>query len=138
MGSLRLLAAVSHGHWKVTTVIAGRRTAGITAPCVFDGAIGRALRNYVEQMWAPTLSRGDVVMLDNLSSHKAAGIEIVIQAQGAKLLCLPSYSPDRNPIKQPFAKPPCPRQVHGSGRRSTSHRYRSQRRQLIQLPHVLS
>ena len=113
---LRLLAAVPHGHWKVTTLIAGLRTAGITAPCVFDGAInGERFRNYVEQLLAPTLSHGDVVMLDNLSSHKAAGIETVIQARGAKLLCLPPYSPDRNPIKQPVAKPPCPRQVHGSG-----------------------
>jgi len=74
MGSLRLLAAVRHGHWKVTTVIAGLRAAGITASCVFDGAInGERFRNYVEQMLAPTLSRGDVVLLDNLSSHKAAG-----------------------------------------------------------------
>jgi transposase len=122
----------------VTTLIAGLRTAGITVPRGFDGAIsGERFRNYVEQMLAPTLSRGDVLTLDNLSSHKAAGIETVIQARGAKLLYLPPYNPDRNPIKQPFAKPACPRQVHGSGRPSTLHCYRSQRRQLIQLPHVL-
>jgi hypothetical protein len=104
---LRLLAAVPHGHWKVTTLIAGLRTAGITVPRGFDGAInGERFRNYVEPMLAPTLSRGDVLTLDNLSSHKAAGIETVIQARGAKLLYLPPYSPDRNPISSPSPSPP--------------------------------
>ena len=101
---LRLLAAVPHGHWKVTTLIAGPRTAGITVPRGFDGAINsERFRNYVEQMLAPTLSSGDVLLLYNLSGHNAAGIETAIQARGAKLLYLPPYSPDRNPMKQPFA-----------------------------------
>jgi transposase len=102
---LRLLAPVPHGHWKVTTLVAGLRTSGITAPCVFDGAInGERFRAYVEQMLAPTLRPHDVVMLDNLTSHKAAGVAEAITAQGAHLVYLPPYSPDLNPIEQAFAK----------------------------------
>ncbi len=102
---LRLLAPVPHGHWKVTTLVAGRRSSGITAPCVFDGAInGERFRAYVEQMLAPTLRPDDIVLLDNLSSHKVAGIKEAITAQGTQLLYLPPYSPDLNPIEQAFAK----------------------------------
>lgn len=102
---LRLLAPVPHGHWKVTTLVAGLRCSGITAPCVFDGAInGERFRAYVEQMLAPALRPGDIVLLDNLSSHKTAGIAQAIAAQGAQLLYLPPYSPDLNPIEQAFAK----------------------------------
>jgi transposase len=102
---LRLLAPVPHGHWKITTLVAGLRSSGITAPCVFDGAInGERFRAYVEQILAPTLRSGDVVLLDNLSSHKAAGVLEAIIAQGAQLLFLPPYSPDLNPIEQAFAK----------------------------------
>jgi transposase len=82
-----------------------RFTSGITAPCVFDGAInGERFRAYVEQMLAPTLRPDDIVLLDNLSSHKAAGVAEVIAAQGAQLVYLPPYSPDLNPIEQAFAK----------------------------------
>jgi transposase len=96
---------VPHGHWKVTTLVAGLRCSGITAPCVFDGAInGERFRAYVEQMLAPTLRQDDIVLLDNLSSHKAAGVAEAITAQGAQLIYLPPYSPDLNPIEQAFAK----------------------------------
>src|SRR5215831_723531 len=94
-----------HEHWKVTTLVAGLRTSGITAPCVFDGAInGERFRAYVEQMLAPSLRPDDIVLLDNLSSHKTAGIAEAITAQGAQLIYLPPYSPDLNPIEQAFAK----------------------------------
>ena len=102
---LRLWAPVPHGHWKVTTLVAGLRTAGISVPCVFDGAINsQRFRAYVEQMLAPTLSPGDVVLLDNLSSHKVTGIAEAIAARDAQLIYLPPYSPDLNPIEQAFAK----------------------------------
>ena len=102
---LRLLAPAPHGHWKVTTLVAGLRRSGITAPCVFDGAInGERFRAYVEQMLAPKLRPDDIVLLDNLSSHKIAGVEDAITAQGAQLIYLPPYSPDLNPIEQAFAK----------------------------------
>jgi transposase len=102
---LRLLAPVPHGHWQVTTLVAGLRRSGITAPCVFDGAInGERFRAYVEQMLAPTLRPDDIVLLDNLSSHKVVGVRAAIEAQGAQLVYLPPYSPDLNPIEQAFAK----------------------------------
>jgi transposase len=102
---LRLLAPVPHGHWKITTMVAGLRRSGITAPCLFDGAInGARFRGWVEQMLAPTLRPDDIVLLDNLSSHKIAGIAAAITAQGAQLVYLPPYSPDLNPIEQAFAK----------------------------------
>src|SRR6478735_6471683 len=81
---LRLRASVPHGHWKLTTLVAGLRTAGISAPYVFEGAInGRRFRAYIEQMLAPTLAPGDIVLLDNLRSHKVAGIAEAIAARGA-------------------------------------------------------
>jgi transposase len=102
---LRLRASVPHGHWKLTTLVAGLRTAGISVPCVFEGAInGQRFRAYVEQMLAPTLAPGDIVLLDNLRSHKTAGIAEAITARGAQLIYLPPYSPDLNPIEQAFAK----------------------------------
>src|SRR3954465_10967105 len=91
--------------WKLTTLVAGLRTAGISVPYVFEGAInGRRFRAYVEQMLAPTLAPGDIVLLDNLRSHKVAGIAEAIDARGAQLIYLPPYSPDLNPIEQAFAK----------------------------------
>ncbi len=102
---LRLRVSVPHGHWKLTTLVAGLRTAGISAPYVFEGAInGQRFRAYVEQMLAPTLAPGDIVLLDNLRSHKVAGIAEAIAARGAQLIYLPPYSPDLNPIEQAFAK----------------------------------
>ena len=102
---LRLRASVPHGHWKLTTLVAGLRTTGISAPYVFEGAInGQRFRAYVEQMLVPTLAPGDIVLLDNLRSHKVAGIAEAIAARGAQLIYLPPYSPDLNPIEQAFAK----------------------------------
>lgn len=101
----RLVAAVPHGHWRTSTFIAGLRQDGLTAPCVFDGAInGELFLAYVEQMLVPTLTPGDVVVMDNLGSHKVAGVRAAIEAAGARLLYLPPYSPDLNPIEQAFAK----------------------------------
>lgn len=101
----RLVAAVPHGHWKTTTFLAALRQDRITAPLVLDGPInGDAFRAYVEQMLAPTLAPGDIVIMDNLGSHKVAGIRTAIEARGAYLLYLPPYSPDLNPIEQVFAK----------------------------------
>jgi len=102
---LRLLAPVPHGHWKTTTLVAGLRTTGITAPYVLDGALnGDIFRGYIEQILAPTLSPGDIVVMDNLPCHKVAGIREAIENRQAQLLYLPPYSPDLNPIEQAFAK----------------------------------
>lgn len=101
----RLVAAVPHGHWKTTTFVAGLRQRGLTAPLVVDGPMnGEVFRAYVEQVLAPTLTPGDIVIMDNLAAHKVAGIREAIAARGASLLYLPPYSPDLNPIEQLFAK----------------------------------
>lgn len=99
------MCAVPHGHWHTTTFLCGLRTTGLVAPLVLDGAInGAVFLAYVEQFLAPTLSPGDVVVLDNLSSHKVAGVREAIEARGATLLYLPPYSPDLNPIELAFSK----------------------------------
>ncbi len=101
----RLTARVPHGHWKTTTFLAALRCSGLTAPLVVDGAInGDIFLAYVEQQLVPTLQQGDVVIMDNLSSHKRAGVREAIEAAGAKLVFLPPYSPDLNPIENAFAK----------------------------------
>jgi len=101
----RLVDAVPHGHWNTSTFIAGLRCDGLVAPCVFDGAInGEAFLAYIEQVLVPTLRRGDIVVMDRLSSHKVAGVRKAIEGAGARLLYLPPYSPDLNPIEQAFAK----------------------------------
>jgi transposase len=101
----RLVDAAPHGHWKTTTFVAGLKASGIIAPFVLDGPMnGEMFRAYVEQMLAPSLEPGDVVVLDNLPAHKVAGVSEAIQAVGASLLYLPPYSPDLNPIEQLFAK----------------------------------
>ena len=101
----RVVGAVPHGHWKTTTVIAALRHDGVSAPCVFDGAInGARFLAYVEQALAPTLRPGDVVVLDNLRAHKVKGVREAIAAAGAELRYLPPYSPDLNPIELAFAK----------------------------------
>ena len=101
----RLVDATPHGHWQTTTFVAGLRETGIIAPLVVDGPMtGEIFRAYVEQSLAPALSPGDVVVLDNLSAHKVAGVQEAIRAAGASLLYLPPYSPDLNPIEQVFAK----------------------------------
>ncbi len=101
----RLLGQVPWGHWKTTTFLAGLRHDRIVAPLVLDGPInGAAFRAYIEQFLAPTLSPDDIVIADNLPSHKVAGIREAIAARGAAFTFLPSYSPDQNPIEQVFAK----------------------------------
>jgi transposase len=101
----RLLGRAPFGHWKTSTFLAGLRHDRIVAPLVLNGAInGRSFRAYVEQFLAPTLDVGDVVIADNLGSHKVAGVREAIEARGATLLFLPAYSPDLNPIEQVFAK----------------------------------
>jgi len=101
----RLLARVPHGHWKTMTFLAALRHDRIDAPCVFDGPInGESFLLYVEQILVPRLQSGDIVIMDNLGSHKANAIRTIIRAKGARLLFLPPYSPDLNPIEQVFAK----------------------------------
>jgi transposase len=101
----RLVAKAPHGHWKTLTFVAALRCDRIEAPLVFDGPInGQSFAAYVEQALAPTLNPGDIVVLDNLRSHKGAAIRATIRAAGAKLFFLPPYSPDLNPIEQVFAK----------------------------------
>jgi transposase len=101
----RLVASVPHGHWKTSTFLAALRQDKVTAPCVIDGAInGELFLAYVEQFLAPTLMPGDIVIMDNLGSHKVDGVQRAIEAVGAKLIYLPPYSPDLNPIEQFFSK----------------------------------
>ena len=101
----RLRAAVPHGHWKTTTFVAGLRQDGMIAPFVLDGPINRlAFETYVARVLVPELRPGDVVIMDNLSSHKGPQIRTMIEAAGAGLLYLPPYSPDFNPIENAFAK----------------------------------
>jgi transposase len=101
----RLVAKVPWGHWKTITFVAALRCDRITAPAVFDGPMdGNCFLAYVEQVLAPTLEPGDIVVMDNLASHKVAGIKQAIEAKGASLRYLPPYSPDFNPIEQAIAK----------------------------------
>ena len=101
----RLIGRVPHGHWKTTTFVAGLRCDGITAPFVIGRPMnGVIFRTYVERVLAPTLSPGDIVILDNLGSHKGNETRRLIEACGAQLIFLPPYSPDLNPIELAFAK----------------------------------
>jgi len=102
---VRLIGTVPHGHWHTTTFLCGLRHDGLVAPLVLDGAInGEAFLAYVEQFLVPILRPGQIVIADNLSSHKVNGVRQAIEAAGASLLYLPPYSPDLNPIEQVFAK----------------------------------
>lgn len=101
----RLVAKVPHGHWQTTTLIAALCTAGICCSTVVDGAINAdVFEAFVQQVLVPQLRPGDVVILDNLSSHKRERTRQLIEATGATLLFLPPYSPDLNPIEMIFAK----------------------------------
>ena len=101
----RLVAKVPHGHWKTLTFVAALRCDRIDAPCVIDGPInGESFRAYVEQILLPTLAPGDIVIMDNLGSHKGRAVRDAIRSVGAHRLLLPPYSPDLNPIEQAFAK----------------------------------
>ena len=101
----RLVAHVPHGRWRTLTFMAALRADRIDAPCVFDGPInGRSFQAYVEQVLVPTLRPGDIVVMDNLGSHKGQAARRAIRTAGAHLFFLPPYSPDLNPIEQVFAK----------------------------------
>jgi transposase len=101
----RLVAKVPHGHWKTTTFVAALRHDGLTAPTVIDGAMdGSLFLAYVEQQLVPTLRPGEIVVMDNLSAHKVAGVRQAIEKGGASVVYLPPYSPDLNPIELAFAK----------------------------------
>lgn len=101
----RLLGYAPHGHWKVATFVSGLRSTGIVAPMLLDCPMNSAIfRQYVEQCLLPELKPGDIVILDNLSSHKASGVREMIEARGAQLRFLPPYSPDLNPIEQAISK----------------------------------
>ena len=94
----RLRAFAPHGHWKTMTFLGALRCDCLTAPCVFDGPInGACFRAYVEQQLVPILKPGDIVVMDNLGSHKSTAVRQVIKAAGARLWFLPPYSPDLNP-----------------------------------------
>jgi transposase len=101
----RLLGKVPLARWATTTFVAALRCDGLTAPMVLDGPInGDWFRAYVEQVLAPTLKPGDIVVIDNLGSHKSPRIRQAIEAKDASLLYLPAYSPDLNPIEMAFSK----------------------------------
>jgi len=101
----RLIGYAPHGHWKTITFVAGLRDRAMIAPFVLDGAMnGPMFLAYVKQCLAPKLKRGDIVVMDNLPVHKVAGVEQAIEAVGARLLYLPPYSPDLNPIEPAFSK----------------------------------
>ena len=101
----RCLGATQHGHWKTTTFVGGLRLGGMTAPMVLDGAMdGPAFLAWIEQMLAPTLEPGDIVVMDNLPAHKPDAVRTAIEATGATLRYLPPYSPDLNPIEMAFSK----------------------------------
>lgn len=101
----RLHAAVPRGRWRTSTFVGALRADGFAAPLVLDGAMdGRAFLAYVQRVLAPALRPGDVLVMDNLSSHKVAGVREAVEAAGAALLYLPPYSPDLNPIELAFSK----------------------------------
>ena len=101
----RLIGKVPMARWQTTTFLAALRVDRMTAPMVLDGPIdGEWFLAYVEQILGPTLTPGDIVIIDNLGSHRSAKVRLAIEARGASLLYLPKYSPDLNPIENAFAK----------------------------------
>jgi transposase len=101
----RLKAKVPHGHWQTMTFLAALRHDRVDAPCLFDGPInGESFLAYVDQVLTPILAPGDIVIMDNLGSHKGQAVRAAIRKAGARLIFLPPYSPDLNPIEQVFAK----------------------------------
>jgi transposase len=101
----RIVDEVPHGHWMTTTFLAALRSTGLFAPLVIDGPLnGEIFRNYVQQQLAPQLKSGDIVIMDNLASHKVSGVADAIRSAGAELVYLPPYSPDKNPIEMVFSK----------------------------------
>lgn len=101
----RVVEPVPHGHWKTVTFLAALRSTGLVAPLVIDGAMnGELFRAYVRQHLAKNLRPGDLVVMDNLPSHKVAGVAEAVRGAGAEVVYLPPYSPDLNPIEQVFSK----------------------------------
>lgn len=101
----RVRGFTPHGHWRTLTFLGALRCDRLTAPCLFDGPInGECFRAYVQHLLVPQLHPGDIVIMDNLGSHKSAALRSLIKAAGARLWYLPPYSPDLNPIEQTFAK----------------------------------
>ncbi len=101
----RCRASVPHGHWKTTTFVGALRRSGMTAPMTLDGAMyGAAFLAYVEQVLAPALKPGDIVVMDNLNVHRGAAVRQAIHSAGAELRFLPPYSPDLNPIEMAYSK----------------------------------
>lgn len=101
----RLRGYAPHGHWRTLTFLGALRTTGLTAPCIFDGPInGEAFRAWVDQFLLPVLNPGDIVVMDNLGSHKGREVRRLIRGVHARLWFLPAYSPDLNPIEQAFSK----------------------------------
>src|SRR5258708_36755418 len=101
----RLVDKVPHGHWKTTTFICGLRHDGVAAPFVLDGPMdGPPFPAYVEQILAPTFKKGQIVFLDNVSTHKVDGVEKAIEVRGPRPIFLPAYIPDLNPIRPRFAR----------------------------------
>ena len=101
----RLVCKTPYGHWRTTTFVAALRCTGLSAPMTLDGPMnGETFRAWIEQFLVPTLKPGEIVIMDNLPSHKVTGISDAIEATGARLRYLPPYSPDLNPIEQVFAK----------------------------------
>ena len=101
----RLVSRVPHGHWKITTFVGGLTKSGIVAPMLLDGPInGDSFKAYVEQVLAPVIKPGDLVVLDNLSSHKTATVKKALGDNGIRTRYLPPYSPDLNPIENAFSK----------------------------------
>jgi transposase len=101
----RVDGSVPHGHWAVTTFVAALRAGGLTAPMALEGALsGEWFLAYVRRVLAPTLRRGDVVVMDNLACHKVAGVAEAVAAAGGRVVYLPAYSPDLNPIENAFSK----------------------------------
>lgn len=101
----RCRCAVPHGHWKTSTLVVALRHDRLCAPCLLDGPMnGPAFLAYVQQFLAPELGPGDIVICDNLASHKVSGVAQAIEERGARLMYLPAYSPDLNPIEMAFSK----------------------------------
>jgi transposase len=101
----RLKIGVPHGHWKTTTLVGAIRATGFTAPRVIDGTVnGERFKAYIAEVLVPALKKGDTVIMDNLPAHKSTRIREMIEAAGARLLYLPPYSPDFNPIEMAFSK----------------------------------
>ena len=127
--SERVAADVPHGHWKTTTFVGALRSTGMTAPMVVDGAMnGELFLAYLEQQLTPTLRKGDFVIMDNLSSHKKAGVREAIESAGARLMYLPPYSLDLNPIELAFSKlKTLLRKVRGTNRRLSQDPHRTTR-----------